>query len=110
MPSSVKISTACRMVSQSDLLPITTPTTGVRGTSGVMTTATSPSNSCAPIGIRADRPGRRLAALTRRPLPDRHQFSDQPRGHLVAVIVARVEGYLAERWMDGGELGMIDSE
>ena len=44
-PSSVRTSAACRMVSQSDLLPMTTPTRGDRETSGVMTTTTSHSSS-----------------------------------------------------------------
>ena len=41
MPSSVSTSAACRIVSQSDLLPITTPTRGDRGISGVMTMSPS---------------------------------------------------------------------
>ena len=42
MPSSRKTSAACRIVSQSDLLPMTTPTRGVRGISADLTMSPSP--------------------------------------------------------------------
>src|SRR5437763_1501450 len=56
MPSSVRTSQAWRRVSQSDLLPITTPTSGARGTSiAISATPASPDRSGTSPSIRRTR-------------------------------------------------------